>query len=154
MWKKEGDAEWMKNISESVRLEKLELLFLAPGYQRRVFPGPLSAIRGLMDDQPGQQQGALMKWWRSDSGCESKRFGSREEIVFSQTQPGVHCTWWIFCCQGGFLVGWMHSCTVLLTVWQSMICAYNLTHTAATALILLISLPVLCVTLPLMMSLY
>lgn len=55
----------------------------------RVFPGPPSAIRGLMDDQPGQQQGALMKWWRSDLGCESKRFWSQEEIVFSQSQPGV-----------------------------------------------------------------
>lgn len=126
-----------------VRLEKIKLLFLAPGYQHRVFPGPPSAIRGLMDDQPGQQQGALMEWWRSDSGCESKRFWSQEEIVFSQTQPGSD-----FLLPGWLLVGWMYWCTVLLTVWQSMSCASNLTHTAAKALILLISLPV--VTLPLM----
>lgn len=138
-WKKEGEAEWMKNSSESVRLEKIKLLFLAPGYQHRVFPRPPSAIRGLMDDQPGPQQGALLKWWRSDSGCESKRFWSQEEIVFSQTQPGVRFSLhkvgflqpgWLF----GRLDAIMYSSVDSLTIH----CVYDsskpVTHTSAKAL--------------------
>lgn len=41
---------------EAVKLVEISLLFLAPGCQYRVYPGPPSAITVLMDDWPEKLQ--------------------------------------------------------------------------------------------------
>lgn len=41
---------------KAVKLVEISLLFLAPGCQYRVYPGPPSAITVLMDDWPEKLQ--------------------------------------------------------------------------------------------------
>lgn len=50
------NREMVRAKKKAVKLVEISLLFLAPGCQYRVYPGPPSAITVLMDDWPEKLQ--------------------------------------------------------------------------------------------------